>query len=104
LARNPILDLRVVDPQPRCAKVTLTTPPRLGYLHVAAADPPRGRTPFPGNSPPKTARLTRLHPLTRQLERLGSVERATVYRAILVCGDYLAGWYPTCIDGHLPIH
>jgi hypothetical protein len=81
------MDLEIVDPQPRYAKVTLTTPPRLGYLHVAvAADPPRGRTPFPGNSPQKAALLTRLQPLARQLERLGAVERATVYRAISVCG------------------
>jgi hypothetical protein len=79
------MDLEIVNPQPKYAKVTLIEPPPLGYLHVAAAvDPPRGRTPFPGNSPQKAALLTRLRSLARQLEHLGTVQKATVYRAILV--------------------
>jgi hypothetical protein len=79
------MDLEIVNPQPKYQKVTLIQPPPLGYLHVAAAvDPPRGRTPFPGKNPQKAALLTRLRSLARQLERLGTVERATVYRAILV--------------------
>jgi hypothetical protein len=79
------MDLEIVNPQPKYGKVTLIEPPPLGYLHVAAAvDPPRGRTPFPGNSPQKAALLTRLRSLARQLGRLGTVQKATVYRAILV--------------------
>jgi hypothetical protein len=79
------MDLELVNPQPRYAKVTLIEPSPLGYIHVAAAvDPPRGRIPFPGRSPQKAALLTRLRSLARQLERLGTVERVTVYRAILV--------------------
>jgi hypothetical protein len=79
------MDLEIVNPQPRYTRVTLIEPPSLGYIHVAAAvDPPRGRIPFPGNSRQKAALLTRLRSLTRQLERLGAVERATVYRAVLV--------------------
>jgi hypothetical protein len=79
------MDLRIVNPEPKYAKVTLIEPPPLGYLHVAAAvDPPRGRTPFPGNSPHKAALLIRSKSLAHQLERLDAVERATVYRAILV--------------------
>jgi hypothetical protein len=54
------MDLEIVNPQPRHAKVTLIKPPPLGYLHLAAAvDPPRGRIPFPGSSPQKAALLTR---------------------------------------------
>jgi len=79
------MDLEIVNPQPKYQKVTLIEPPPLGYIHVAAAvDPPRGRTPFPGKNPQKAALLTQLQSLARQLERLGTVERATVYRAILV--------------------
>jgi hypothetical protein len=85
LDEEPIVDLKIVNPQPKYAKVTLIQPPPLGYIHVAAAvDPPRGRTPFPGKSPQKATLLTRLQSLARQLERLGTVDKATVYRAILV--------------------
>jgi hypothetical protein len=79
------MDLQLVNPQPRYAKVTLIQPSPLGFIHVAATvDPPRGRTPFPGRSPRKAALLTRLRALARQLERLAIVERVTVYRAVLV--------------------
>jgi hypothetical protein len=58
------MDLEIVNPQPKYAKVTLIQPPPLGYLHVAAAvDPPRWRTPFPARSPQKAALLTRLRSL-----------------------------------------
>jgi hypothetical protein len=77
--------LRIVNPQPNYPPVKLIEPAPLGYLHVAAVvDPPRGRIPFPGNSPQKAALLTRLTSLVRQLERLSTVEKATVYRAILI--------------------
>ena len=79
------MDLEIVNPRPKYQKVTLIKPPPLGYIHVAATvDPPRGRPPFPGNSPQKAALLTRLQSLARQLERLGTVQKATIYRAILV--------------------
>jgi hypothetical protein len=77
--------LRIVNPQPNYPPVKLIEPTPLGYLHVAGVvDPPRGRIPFPGNSPQKAALLTRLTSLARQLERLSTVEKATVYRAILI--------------------
>src|SRR5829696_1246838 len=77
--------LRIVNPQPNYPPVKLIEPAPLGYLHVAAVvDPPRGRIPFPGNSPQKAALLTQLTSLARQLERLSTVEKATVYRAILI--------------------
>jgi hypothetical protein len=79
------MDLEIVNPQPKYQKVTLMEPPPLGYIHVAATvDPPRGRTPFPGKSPQKAALLTRLQSLGRQLERLATVDKVTIYRAILV--------------------
>jgi hypothetical protein len=79
------MDLQLVNPQPRYAKVTLIEPPPLGYIHVAATvDPPHGRTPFPGRSPHKAALLNRLGFLAPQLARLGTVKTATVYRAVLL--------------------
>jgi len=79
------MDLEIVNPQPKYPPVTLIEPPPLGYIHVAAViNPPRGRAPFPGKSPQKAALLGRLQSLARQLERLGAVQKATVYRAILV--------------------
>jgi hypothetical protein len=77
--------LRIVNPQPKYPPVKLIEPAPLGYLQVAAAvDPPRGPTPLPGKSPQKAALLSRLTSLARQLARQGTVETATVYRAILI--------------------
>jgi hypothetical protein len=77
--------LRIVNPQSNYPPVKLIEPPSLGYLHVAAVvDPPRGRIPFPGKSPQKAALLSRLTSLARELEKLGTVQKATVYRAILI--------------------
>lgn len=79
------MDLKLVNPQAKYAKVTLIDPPPLGYIHLAAAvDPPPGPTPIPGKSPRKAALLIRLRSLARQLETLTTVERASVYRAILI--------------------
>jgi hypothetical protein len=76
------MDLKLVNPQAKYAKITLIDPPPLGYIHLAAAvDPPPGPTPIPGNSPRKAALLIRLGSLARQLETLTTVERASVYRA-----------------------
>jgi hypothetical protein len=77
--------LRIVNPQPNYRPVKLIEPPSLGYLQVAAVvDPPRGRIPFPGKSPQKAALLSRLTSLAHELENLGTVQKATVYRAILI--------------------
>ena len=79
------MDLKLVNPQAKYAKVTLIDPPPLGYIHLAAAvDPPSGPTAIPGKSPRKAALLIRLRSLARQLETLTTVERATIYRAILI--------------------
>jgi hypothetical protein len=63
------MDLKLVNPQARYAKVTLIDPPPLGYIHLAAAvDPPSGPTPIPGRSRRKAALLIRLRSLARQLK------------------------------------
>lgn len=72
----------IVNPQPKYSRVALIDPPPLGYIHIAAAvEPPRQPgPPFPGRSAEKKALLARLKTLTAQLD----VEKATVYRAVVV--------------------
>lgn len=79
------MELKIVNPNPKYRPVTLAEPPSRGYLHIAAAvEPPTGRAPRPGKSPRKEALLRRLTSLARELEDVEEVERATVYRAVLV--------------------
>jgi hypothetical protein len=78
------MELEIVNPQPKYPPVTLIDPAPYGYVQMSAAvDPPRGRVPFPGRSSQKTALLTHLARLSRQLEGIEAVEKATVYRAIV---------------------
>lgn len=77
------MDLKIVNPKPRYGRVQLMEPPPLGYIHVAAAVEPPARGPLPGRSPEKRALLANLKSLARQLERLYTVAKATVYRGIL---------------------
>jgi len=78
------MELEIVNPQPKFPPVTLIDPAPYGYVQLSAVvDPPRGRVPFPGRSHQKTALLTHLARLSRQLEGLEAVEKATVYRAIV---------------------
>lgn len=78
------MELEIVNPQPKYPPVTLIDPAPYGYVQMSAAvAPPRGRIPFPGRSSQKTALLTHLARLSRQLEGVESVEKATVYRAIV---------------------
>lgn len=78
------MELKIVNPKPRYGRAPLIEPPPLGYIQVAAAVEPPSRGPLPGRSPRKQALLATLKSLARQLERLETVEKATVYRAILV--------------------
>src|SRR5262245_18616434 len=78
------MELEIVNPQPKYPPVTPIDPAPNGYVQLSAVvDPPRGRVPFPGRSPRKTALLTQLTRLSRQLEGVEAVEKATVYRAIV---------------------
>jgi len=80
-----IMELTIVNPQPKYQPAALMQPPALVYIHVAAVvAPPAGRTPFPGRSEQKAALLRQLKSLASQLEALPEVVKATVYRAILV--------------------
>jgi hypothetical protein len=80
------MELAIVNPSAKWPPATLREPLPYGYIHVAAAiEPPRQPgPPFPGNSERKRALLGRLKELAADLQRLDDVERATVYRAVLV--------------------
>ncbi|MGH3319750.1 MAG: hypothetical protein ACRDN9_06125 [Streptosporangiaceae bacterium] len=80
------MEFTLVNPQVKYQRVPLIDPPETGYIHVAAAvEPPRQPgPPFPGRSAEKKALLGRLKSLARQLESLDTVEKATVYRAVVV--------------------
>ena len=78
------MGLEIVNPQPKYPPVTLIDPAPYGYVQLSAVvDPPRGRVPFPRRSSEKTALLTHLARLSRQLEGIEAVKKATVYRAIV---------------------
>ncbi len=78
------MELQIVNPRPKYRPATLTGPPLLGYIHTGAVAAPPGRGPFPPRSAKRTALLARLKTLAAQLEGLGTVQKATVYRAVLV--------------------
>lgn len=79
------MQLQIVNPRPKYQRVKLIDPPPLGYIHISAAvDLPPGRIPLPPRSSKRAALLTRLKAFARQLETLATVEKATVYRGILV--------------------
>jgi hypothetical protein len=83
-AKESIMELEIVNPQPKYPPVTLINPAPYGYVQLSAVvDPPRGRVPFPRRSSQKAALLTHLARLSRQLEAIEVVEKATVYRAIM---------------------
>jgi hypothetical protein len=83
--RKHIMDLTILNDQPKYRPPRLLDPAQLGYLHLGAAvEPPAGRAPRPGSSHRKAALLSRLSSLARQLEALDTVVKATVYRAVVV--------------------
>lgn len=78
------MDLKIVNPTARYGRVRLMEPPALGYILVSAAVEPPTRGPRPGTSARKRSLLANLKSLAAQLEGLDAVEKATVYRAIVV--------------------
>jgi hypothetical protein len=80
------MELAIVNESTTWPAARLREPLPYGYIHIAAAvDPPRQPgPPFPGRSERRAALLDRLKALAGELARLDAVERATVYRAVLV--------------------
>lgn len=79
------MELTIVNPHPKYPRVGLIESPPTGYLLLAAVvEPARGPTPLPRGGPRKAALLSELKALAAGLERLETVTKATVYRAILI--------------------
>ena len=80
------MELKIVNPDPAYATVTLIEPATRGYIHVAAEVRPR-RLPFLQRLPAgreKSALIGRLTQLARQLEDLEAVEKVTVFDALAI--------------------
>ncbi len=77
------MEPKIVHACPDYSTVELIEPTTLGYIHIAAEVAPR-RAPFFPNSHEKTALLSRLKELGHDLERLESVERVTVFDAVVL--------------------
>lgn len=93
------MELRIVNPRREYAPPPFSEPPPTGYLHLAAAvEPTRGRTPFPRGGTRKAALLGRLKVLAAELERLETVRRATVFRAVLLPPAPAAAAHPARFD------
>jgi hypothetical protein len=71
-------DLRIVNPDPRYAKVRLIEPSLLGYIHVAAEVSPKS-LPFLPTDRDKSILLAELKEIARKLELIDSVERVTIF-------------------------
>jgi hypothetical protein len=80
------MELKIVNPDPAYATVKLVEPAPRGYIHVAVEVRPR-RLPFLQRLPAgreKSALISRLTELARQLEALEAVEKVTVFDALAI--------------------
>jgi hypothetical protein len=75
---------RIVNSTSKYAPPAFTEPPKTGYLHLAASVAPPTGPPFVRPDAGRAALLDRLKDMAAELERLDSVGRVTVYRAVLV--------------------
>jgi hypothetical protein len=78
------MDLHIVNPRPEYAPPRQATPPESGYLHIGACVSPPVGPPFVRPASGRSALLRRCARLAGELEQLETVERVTVYRAVLV--------------------
>jgi hypothetical protein len=79
------MDLRIVNPDPKYATVTLIPPTTLGYVHLAAEVRPPARPGPVIRTPRQKAELIGgLKVLGRQLEQVAAVEKVTIYEATVL--------------------
>jgi hypothetical protein len=76
--------LQIANPNPRYAPPPFVSPPRWGYVHIAAAVALPTRAPFVQRDARRAALLQRLKHLAANLEQLPEVRSVTVYRGVLV--------------------
>jgi hypothetical protein len=77
------MEPQIVNADPKYAPVDLMEPSPHGFIHVAAAVRP-GRLPLVLPSRDRSRLLAALNELARQLAGLDAVDRATVFRAIVM--------------------
>jgi hypothetical protein len=85
--KSPRNDLRLVNPDPKYRPISLIEPTTLGYIHIGAeVRPPRlpFRLPFLPAGREKYELIGRLKELARQLGQLDTVEKVTVFDAIVM--------------------
>ena len=78
------MELHIVDHRPEYAPPPFLEPPQAGYLYIAAAVAPPAGPPFVRRNARRAGLLARLKDYAAELARLDPVERATVYRAVLI--------------------
>lgn len=78
------MKLELLQQSPKYPPARLVDPPPRGYLHLAAAVAPPSGPPFPRANAKRTELLEHLKALAGNLEGHVVVEKATVYRAIIV--------------------
>jgi hypothetical protein len=78
------MQAKIINQRARHPRAHLVDPPPRGYLHLAAAVQPPVGPPFPRTGTRKAALLDRLKALARQAEDESAVEKATVYRAVVM--------------------
>jgi hypothetical protein len=83
--RNPGMELKIVNPDPRYSRAALIEPSTSSYIHVAAEVSPRsGAGPIVTGRRDRAELLGRLRNLAGRLDRLGAVEKATVFDAVAI--------------------
>jgi hypothetical protein len=80
---EPVVELQIVNPDPKYRAVSLIEPTTLGYVHVAAEVRPRS-LPFGARARGrgKSELVGGLKQIARELERLDAVETATIFDAL----------------------
>jgi hypothetical protein len=78
------MPLQIVNPDPKYAPPAFISPPRWGYLQIAAAVAPPLGPPFVRRDARRAALVARLKQLAAELESFPAVRAVTVYRGVLV--------------------
>lgn len=78
------MTVTILNPSPKYPKVPLREPAPYGYVYVGVTADPPGRGPFVRRSARRAEVLATLKTLASRLERLDTVVKATVYRAVLM--------------------
>jgi hypothetical protein len=78
------MELQILGASTRYSRARLVEPPANGYIHLAAVvEPSTGPAPLPRSSAAKVRLLDRLKALGQELERVDTVDKVTVYKAVL---------------------